>query len=528
MSCVLVAGGTGNVGAAVAQYLVDKKVPVKILTRDVNGDKAARLKNMTSLDLVEGDMKNPTSLNAAFVGCDLAFLGCSNTLDQVQDEINFIDAAVRAKCRYLVKLGTCGTPKYTDLHSVIEYGKFHAQIEAHLERNAGSMHWTVLRPNDFMQNHFGDIFSGSVLAGAIGYPMLPEIGANIVDTRDVGAVAGALLTLSSTASHHGAKYDVCGPEAISTAQLASLYSAHLGRPVRAETITAQEWSENAQKGGFPKWLADAVSLNFSEFWAKGCLAYPSSPEVLELCAPKRSMRAWIAEHALPARIGVLGRLATPRVNILGIPFSANVIPAVLLALDCGAGELRMMDINKGENRTPAALAKNPFGQVPILTEGDFAVAQTNAILRYLAAKYCPQAYGGNDLQAKATIDWALDWCSEFYQSFGAIWYPIAGVGPQPARADAHYFATESEKAVKDLDLFAKKFLSASTFVGGEVLSIADYKIAVQCWYLGHPAVKAKAGFALPARVAKYVADFLSVCPSVALLDAGKGFMDSKL
>jgi len=240
------------------------------------------------------------------------------------------------------------------------------------------------------------------------------------------------------------------------------------------------------------------------------------------------MRDWIAEQVLPARVGVLSPSVSPRFKILGIPYSANVIPAVLLALDCEAGELQMLDINKGENRTPEALALNPWGQVPILKEGDFAVAQTNTVLRYLAMKYCPQAYGGSDLQARATIDWALDWCSDFYKSFGAIWYPIAGVGPQPAKADDEYFATESAKATQDLEIFANKFLSASTFIGGEELSIADYKIAIQCWYLGHPAIKARTGFALPDRVTKYVADFLRACPSVALLDAGKGFMDSKL
>merc|ERR1712118_547945 len=103
-----------------------------------------------------------------------------------------------------------------------------------------------------------------------------------------------------------------------------------------------------------------------------------------------------------------------------------------------------------------------------------------------------------------------------YQSFGALWYPVAGVGPQPANANHQYFLAEGAKATKDLETFAQKFLASSKFVAGEVPSIADYKIAVQCWFLGHPAMKAKAGFSLPDRMKKYVIDFQKACPSKAL------------
>ena len=102
---------------------------------------------------------------------------------QVQAEKNFIDAAVAAGCKYLVKLGTVRS--YTSSDSVVEYARFHAEIEDYLETTAGAMKWTVLCPNWYMSNHLGDIF-GTLPNSIIAYPLKSDAKATIVDPRDVG------------------------------------------------------------------------------------------------------------------------------------------------------------------------------------------------------------------------------------------------------------------------------------------------------------------------------------------------------
>ena len=44
----------------------------------------------------------------------------------------------------------------------------------------------------------------------------------------------------------------------------------------------------------------------------------------------------------------------------------------------------MVDIAKGEHKTPEYLAKNPNGEVPAIKDGDFLLGESHAILRYLA------------------------------------------------------------------------------------------------------------------------------------------------
>lgn len=46
-----------------------------------------------------------------------------------------------------------------------------------------------------------------------------------------------------------------------------------------------------------------------------------------------------------------------------------------------------IDLMKGEQKTPDFIARNLFGQVPVIEDGDFTLADSNAILVYLALTY---------------------------------------------------------------------------------------------------------------------------------------------
>jgi len=56
----------------------------------------------------------------------------------------------------------------------------------------------------------------------------------------------------------------------------------------------------------------------------------------------------------------------------------------LLGLDA---ELVDVDLAAGEHKQDAFLAMNRFGQVPVLEDGDTVIADSNAILVYLATRY---------------------------------------------------------------------------------------------------------------------------------------------
>jgi len=56
----------------------------------------------------------------------------------------------------------------------------------------------------------------------------------------------------------------------------------------------------------------------------------------------------------------------------------------ILGLDA---EIITVDLVEGEHKAPDFLKKNVFGQVPVLEDGPIIIADSNAILIYLASKY---------------------------------------------------------------------------------------------------------------------------------------------
>jgi glutathione S-transferase len=72
-------------------------------------------------------------------------------------------------------------------------------------------------------------------------------------------------------------------------------------------------------------------------------------------------------------------------KLYGFPSSTNVwmVRAVAAYLNAPV-EFQVLDVFKGELRTPDFLKLNPTGRVPVLVDGDFVLWESNAIAQYLA------------------------------------------------------------------------------------------------------------------------------------------------
>ena len=62
-----------------------------------------------------------------------------------------------------------------------------------------------------------------------------------------------------------------------------------------------------------------------------------------------------------------------------------------------------VDLAAGEHKRPAFLALNPFGQVPVIQDGDVTLADSNAILVYLEGRYAPGAWMPREPLAAARL-----------------------------------------------------------------------------------------------------------------------------
>lgn len=79
-------------------------------------------------------------------------------------------------------------------------------------------------------------------------------------------------------------------------------------------------------------------------------------------------------------------------------------------------DLRLVDLEKGEQRTPEFLQLNPTGRTPVLQDGEFILWESTAIMQYLASQV-PNPLWPEALQIRADI---MRWQS--WQL--AHWHPV--------------------------------------------------------------------------------------------------------
>lgn len=62
-----------------------------------------------------------------------------------------------------------------------------------------------------------------------------------------------------------------------------------------------------------------------------------------------------------------------------------------------------VDLAAREHKSPGFLALNPFGQLPVLQDGDVVVSDSNGILIYVAKKYAPEGWLPEEPAAAAAV-----------------------------------------------------------------------------------------------------------------------------
>lgn len=68
------------------------------------------------------------------------------------------------------------------------------------------------------------------------------------------------------------------------------------------------------------------------------------------------------------------------------PGTSGLAPHIALLAAGAAFEVQTIDLFAGEGRTPAFQRLNPFGTVPVLEDGEAAIAETGAILLHVAER----------------------------------------------------------------------------------------------------------------------------------------------
>lgn len=279
---ILVVGTTGNIGGEVAQLLADKGSPLRVLARDVS---KASAQFDDSVEVVQGDLRDPFSLPAALDGVEKVFLVTPLALDQVAMKNTLIDAAAGAGVKHIVMSTGIGAAP----DAPVQFGRWHGENQERLKQSG--MDWTFVQPTFFMQNF---LMSAPTIAdhGAFYLPLGEASPVSWVDARDIAAVAATALT---EPGHEGQAYTLTGPQAVTCEQIAEAMGEIVDTPVRYVPVSSEQAAASMLEMGMPEPLVQAMN----ELYALGPPGYLAdvAPTVADVTGrPARDIRTFLTDY----------------------------------------------------------------------------------------------------------------------------------------------------------------------------------------------------------------------------------------
>ncbi|XP_035670873.1 glutathione S-transferase 1-like [Branchiostoma floridae] len=161
----------------------------------------------------------------------------------------------------------------------------------------------------------------------------------------------------------------------------------------------------------------------------------------------------------------------PSVDLYLALFSPSCRAVLMFAKEVGL-ELnhKLVDLQKGEARTPEFLAMNPCHCVPTIKDGGLTLWESAAIMVYLNDKYAkdPARLYPTDLQKRAKVNLMFGFHQNFDSSIASYMAPqiLRGEEADPEKA---------EKVRTSLELF-NKVLEGKTYVAGDCLTLPDFSL----------------------------------------------------
>ncbi|MDH4080792.1 MAG: NAD(P)H-binding protein [Nitrospira sp.] len=252
----VVVGATGNTGSAVAETLLRKKQPVRIVVR--SADKGAVWKTKGA-EVVVASLDDVAAVATAFEGATGIYLmippnyGARAWLSDQQARTDRATEAIKKSgVSHVVFLSSIGgqLPDGTGPIRAVHYaeGKVRASVQ----------HFTILRPPYFMEN-WAPVIGAAKAQGVLPTFIAPSAKIPMISTKDIGRV-GAEQLLAGGKGHR--IVEMAGPEEYSPDDVAAALGQILGK-----TVTAQQAPLSAVVPTFKSFgLSDEAARLFEEMY----------------------------------------------------------------------------------------------------------------------------------------------------------------------------------------------------------------------------------------------------------------------
>jgi uncharacterized protein YbjT (DUF2867 family) len=195
------------------------------------------------------DLRDSTNLARTMQGVATVALVLPDVPDMEAIGLNAVNAAKAAGVRRLLWFSSFGAKP----DNQARFSRRHPVIDDAV-RGSG-IPYTILRPSFLMQNFtsfYGDIIRTT---GMIFLP-LGDARVSHLDLRDLAEAAAATLTDDR---HINKTYDLSGPGALHTGEVAEQIGSATGRTIRYQPISVAEMEAGLRDAGMDAWFAEGLA-----------------------------------------------------------------------------------------------------------------------------------------------------------------------------------------------------------------------------------------------------------------------------
>lgn len=262
---VLVTGATGQQGGAVVDALRSGaygEYEIYGMTRNAGSDAATALTEQ-GVHVVEGDMNDRASLDAAVAGMDYVYLVTTFFEEGPEMETTqgkrMVDACIDADIEYLVYSSVAGAD-----HAPLEHFESKHRVEEYIADS--DLEWTFVRPVYFMQNFAWQ--EEAVRDGTLAIPLAEGVSLGVVDVADIGRMVATAFADPDTWA--GEIVELAGDE-LTLEEFAAVFTEILGHDIRAVHVDIDDYRAEAgdEMANMYQWFndqgydVDIVSLSAS-------------------------------------------------------------------------------------------------------------------------------------------------------------------------------------------------------------------------------------------------------------------------
>ncbi|RFU78298.1 nadp-binding [Trichoderma arundinaceum] len=226
---ILIAGAAGRTGSIATRMLLERGFPVRAMVRQ-DDERARKLADLGA-EIFVGDVLDLRSMRRAFDGVKRAYFVYPMQPGLVEATANYAMAAIEAKAEFILNIS-----QRTSRPDATSDSAMHHWL-AERVFDWAPIPVTHLQPTAF--NEWLTAMQKQIREGRYAVPFGPKGHFAPISCEDQGAVITEIL--ADPSSHVGQTYQLLGPVELTPPEIADIVSKTLGKEVRYEQISGEQW-----------------------------------------------------------------------------------------------------------------------------------------------------------------------------------------------------------------------------------------------------------------------------------------------